>query len=424
MWKKRWATVIGIAVVAAATVVAVQTHSQRSDSSAEGVSAAERQPAATDAPWISAEEQSALQRALDQVVEDGSSGAVAELAASNEAGRDRWNGVAGVADRETGAPVEPDAHFRVASLSKTFVTAAALQLVEEGELGLDDTVEEMLPGVLEENENATLRMLLSHTSGIFSYSAEMPDVLDDPDRHFDPEELVEIANERGPEFVPGARVDYSNTNFVLVAMAIEEATGRAYTEEVDDRIIAPLGLDDTSVPMSPEMPEPAMHAYLADDPDDGESATPREVTEFDPTRWYGTAQVVSTVSDVNRFWEALLAGELLGDAELREMLTVVDTAASGDGFGLGVRHHTLSCGVDLWMHTGNIPGYRTWSAHDGEDRHLTLFQARFVEDPDPPAWEVIETGFCSSGQEQDEQDPARVGSVSASVGNTRWSVRG
>ncbi|RNL84644.1 serine hydrolase domain-containing protein [Halostreptopolyspora alba] len=395
MRKKRWAAGTGVLVVAA-TAVVVQTWPSPDGST--GDSGASRAQASNDTapPRISTDERSELQRALDEVVEEGSSGAVAELVESNEAGRDRWNGVAGVSDRETNAPVDPGAHFRVASLSKTFVAAVALQLVEEGEFALDDTVGELLPGVLDENEDATLRMLLSHTSGIFSYNSEMPEVLDSPHRSFAPEELVEIANEEGPDFAPGSEVAYSNTNFVLVAMAIERATGNRYTDEVADRVITPLGLDETSVPMSEEIPRPVMRAYVADEPERGGSPAPRDITEFDPTRWYGTAQVVSTVTDVNRFWEALLNGEVLGDATLEEMLTVVDTASSGEGYALGVRRHTLSCDLDVWLHTGNIPGYRTWSVHAGRDRHLTMFQARYVDDPDPPAWDLVETGLCPS----------------------------
>ncbi|MDA0567160.1 beta-lactamase family protein [Streptomonospora sp. S1-112] len=382
------------ALAAAAVVVAAQALLLGgADRGADAAPAAPANDGPRPAAGIAAEDQIALQQALNRVVRQGSSGAVAELAVVDEHGRDTWNGVAGVADRATGAPVDPQAHFRVASLSKPFVAATLLHLVEQGRADLDDTVEELLPGVLDGGEHITLRMLLSHTSGIFSYNRAMPDVREDPHRRWRPRELVEIANRRGPVFAPGTDVAYSNTNYVLVAMVIEEITGRPYTEAVDRAILTPLGLTETSIPTDSEVPGPAMHAYLAAAPAPGLAPEPADITHFNPTRWYGTAQVVSTVSDVNRFWEALLGGRVLGRPMLAEMLEVQAVTDDGYGFALGPRAYTLTCGLDVWMHSGNIPGYRTWTVHGG-GRHLTLFQARYTEDPDPPAWAMIETALC------------------------------
>ncbi|MDA8370438.1 MAG: serine hydrolase [Nocardiopsaceae bacterium] len=397
MEKKRWAALVGVVVAATTTVIGVQlTRPQGADSADSAGTDDDALGASEEAlppPRLTAKERILLQRSLNQVVEQGSSGAVAELVVRNEEGADVWNGVAGVADRTTGEPVDPTAHFRIASLSKPFVAATVLQLVEEGRLGLDDTVEELLPGVVKGGGQVTLRQLLSHTSGLFSYNKDMPSVRRDPDRVWDPEELVKVANGHDPVFTPGTDVEYSNTNYVLVAMVIEKVTGRPYTEAVTERIIQPLGLKDTSIPSESAMPEPVMHAYLAIPPHEGAAPEPSDITEFNPTRWYGTAQIVSTVSDINRFWEALLGGEVLGDAVLKEMLTVQGTTDDGYGYALGPRQYTLTCGVDVWMHSGNIPGYRNWTVHSAE-RHFTLFQARFAEDPDPPAWEAIETAMC------------------------------
>ncbi|WP_046470122.1 serine hydrolase domain-containing protein [Allosalinactinospora lopnorensis] len=403
MWKKRWAALLGVAVATAATAVVVQAWPQGADDS-DGDAAASQAEPPPEPPRISAEERIELQKALNKVVEEGASGAVAELVEANESGRDRWNGVAGIADRQTRVPVDPGAHFRIASLSKPFVAAVMLQLVAEGEVRLSDTVEEVLPGVLDGGEDITLRMLLSHTSGVFSYNKAMPAVRNDPKRVWKPEELVEVANEEGPDFEPGADVDYSNTNYVLAAMIIEEVTGRPYTEEIADRIITPLELSETSIPASPEMPSPVMRAYVAERPYAGADPEPSDITEFNPTRWYGTAQIVSTVSDINRFWEALLGGEILDAEMLGEMLTVQGINGGGVGYALGPRQYTLSCELDVWMHSGNIPGYRTWTVHDDKDRHFTMFQARYVQDPDPPAWETIETALCPPDAPE-EPDP-------------------
>ncbi|MFC4564512.1 serine hydrolase domain-containing protein [Nocardiopsis mangrovi] len=395
MEKKRWAALAGIAVAATATLVAVQT----TRSSGLDNTGGDTEPVSVSAtpteepPRITSVERVTLQRSLNDVIEQGSSGAVAELVITGPGGSDTWNGVAGVADRTTGAPVDPGAHFRIASLSKPMVAATLLQIVGEGRADLDDSLEDLLPGVVEGGEAITLRMVLSHTSGLFSYNRDMPAVADDPDRAWRPEELVAVANANGPVFAPGTDVAYSNTNYVLAAMVIEEITGRPYTEAVTERVIEPLGLTGTSIPTDSGMPEPVMHAYLALSPYAGAEALPSDITEFNPTRWYGTAQVVSTVTDINRFWQALLGGEILDRPMLDEMLAVQATSDDGYGFALGPRAYTLTCGVEVWTHSGNIPGYRNWTVHS-EDRHFTLFQARYQANPDPPAWAAIETAMC------------------------------
>ncbi|WP_017625032.1 serine hydrolase domain-containing protein [Nocardiopsis chromatogenes] len=393
MDKKRWAAAAGVCAVALAAGGVFVAAPWSSDAPAPAPSASSPPP---DPPRIGEERRLALQRALNATVAGGSaSGAVAEYVEHNEGGSDSWTGAAGVADLSSRDPVDPQAHFRVASISKPFVAATVLQLAEEGELRLDDTLEDLLPGLVDGGEAITLRMVLSHTSGLYSYNKAMPSVRSDPERSWSPEELVEIANEHDPVFAPGTDVEYSNTNYVLAALVIEAVTGNPYAQEVQARILDPLELADTSIPSGPGVPEPSMHGY-AWVSDGAGGRTAEDVTAFDTSRWYGTAQVVSTVSDINTYWRALLDGEVLGEDMLREMLTVQAYNSGDYGYALGPRSYTLSCGTRVWMHPGNIPGHRTWTVHS-EDRDLTVFQARYREDPDPPAWAMIELAMCPEG---------------------------
>lgn len=396
MGLKKWAALTGTAVISASAVLAVQWIAPDLPvpfGAGSRPAQATGSLAGQDGPRLSSQERVRLQRALNDVVGEGSIGTVAELAWHAPKGSDTWNGAAGTADRESGAPVDPGAHFRIASLSKPFVAAVVLQLAEEQHLDLGDTIADHISVPLQHAERITLRMLLSHTSGVHSYSRSMPDVREEPERLWTPGELVAIAAEHGPEFSPGAETAYSNTNYVLLAMIIEEVTGRPYVQEITDRILRPLDLTDTYLPEGPAVPEPFLAAYLPE----SSGATLAEaapVTEFSPTRWYGTAQVVSTVGDVNRFYRALIDGDVLGPAIREEMLTVHGPLGEDEGYGLGLRRWSLSCGVQVWGHTGNIPGYRNWTVHHA-GRHFTLFQARFTEDPDPPAERMIETAMCS-----------------------------
>ncbi|MQA94050.1 MAG: serine hydrolase [Streptosporangiales bacterium] len=339
-----------------------------------------------------------LHRALNAVVAAGSHGVIAEVRDRGDGSGDGdvWQGTAGLADETTGRPPTANMHFRVGSLSKTFVAATALQLVAEGRLGLDDPVEKYLPRQVAGGRRITVRMLMNHTSGVYNFPLAMPSVLrkGERTRAYRPSTLVKVARLKGrPTFAPGSDAEYSNTNFVLVSMIIERVTGNRYDHEVRRRIIEPLGLTETSIPMTPAMPRPVMHAYLAGGP----GRPIMDVTEFNPTRWYGTAQVVSTVSDINTFYDALLSGKVLKPAQLEEMRRVVPDRDLGTdkGWGLGIFRTRLSCGKVIWWHSGNIPGYRTWAMRDEDgQRSVALFQAVSAADATIPAQAFAFRVFC------------------------------
>lgn len=181
---------------------------------------------------------------------------------------------AGVADQRAGRAVHPHDKFRIASATKTFVSTVVLQLVGEGRLFLDDTVEALLPGVVTGNGNdgsrITVRQLLNHTSGLFNYTADFPTLTDAAAfraGRFDTwtdSRLVAIAMRHAPNFEPGTRWEYSNTNYTLAGMIIERTTGHSWQHEVTRRIIRPLGLRDTSAPVThPAIPGRHLRGYSA-----------------------------------------------------------------------------------------------------------------------------------------------------------------
>ncbi|MEW2579649.1 serine hydrolase domain-containing protein [Streptomyces syringium] len=270
----------------------------------------------------------------------------------------------------TGAQVPWDAQFRTASTSKTFTAALVLRLVADGRLSLDDTVEKWLPGVVSGNGNdgskITVRDLLQQTSGLFDYVND-PElaraVTEDFDRHrYDTTpagQWVAVAMRHRPLFTPdhrNPRWSYSNTNYLLAGMIAEKAGGLGWREQVENRIIAPLGLRHTSVPgANPFLSGPHAQVYLRT-PDGGRL----DVTEHS-LQHTADSGVVSTAADLNTFFRALVTGRLLPKAQLAEMQrTVARTGATGDlaewpegGYGLGLRWTPLSCGGGYWHHEGD-----------------------------------------------------------------------
>ncbi|MFB7476889.1 serine hydrolase domain-containing protein [Kitasatospora sp. NPDC056184] len=303
----------------------------------------------------------ALHRALRAVVGEGGSSAV--LAEVRQDGRTAWRGTAGVADLATGAPVPDGARFRIGSVTKTFAATVVLQLVGERRIGLDDPIDRHLPGLVPNGAAITVRQLLNHTSGIHNFT-------DDPrfdtqgeealDRWlavgrwttYRPLDLVRIATAHPPYDAPGAGWHYSNTNYVLLGMITERVTGRTWDEEIERRIIRPLGLHDTSMPLtSPDVPGPHAHGYVE------RPGGPADVTLLNPSAFGPAGAGISSTRDLARFNAALLGGRLLRPAELTAMKQQVDTG-HGATYGLGLSRYPTACG-EFWGLTGGIPGYGT-----------------------------------------------------------------
>ncbi|WP_367136795.1 MULTISPECIES: serine hydrolase domain-containing protein [Streptomyces] len=297
-----------------------------------------------------------------------------------------WQGSAGVADVDTGRARLPQDRFRIGSVSKVFTSVVLLQLEAEGKLRLDDSVDRWLPGVVRGNghdgRKITVRQLLNHTSGIYNYTEDPglqkllgPGFLEHRYDTHTPGDLVKTAMGHTPNFRPGEGWHYSNTNYILAGMIVEKVTGHAYADEIQRRVIRPLGLRATTLPgTSAKMPDPHGTAYskvLSADP----ATKPIDATELNPS-WGGAAgEIISTTGDLNRFYGALIGGKLLPRAQQRELRTTVSTRGEMPGvrYGLGVAEMPLSCGVTVWSHSGGIHGSLTLAASTADGKHTAAF---------------------------------------------------
>lgn len=304
-----------------------------------------------------------LQRQVDAIHATGAVGVAAEV--TSPWTRDRAR--AGTAERGTGKPMPRNGRFRIGSATKTFTATVVLQLVGEGRMSLEDTVERWLPGAVRgdgvDGRRITVRQLLRHTSGVPDVLPEIAALNDAAGyrserlRTYGPEELVELAL-RSPQGVSAdSEWSYSNTNYILAAMIIRQVTGRSWGREVTDRIIRPLGLSGTSTPgTSPYVAGPHARAY-AFGAGTGDGI---DVTVLNPSMAIGSGSVISTTHDLNRFYAALLGGRLLDPAELDEMTATVSAPGLGVRYGLGLGEITLTCGGSYFGHPGELLGYRSW----------------------------------------------------------------
>src|SRR4051812_30444924 len=237
----RRAVLAGGAGVATAFLAAATPHAQAQDGTPE--------PSATATlpPFPPAE-----QLTLDQIVATRLGGQMVPGAVAGVAipGRGSWLSAQGIADLRTAAPITTDDHFRIGSVSKTFTATLVLQLVDEGKLNLDDTLEPYVPGIPNGAE-ITIRQVLQMTAGIYDFSldAQFAAAYDrDPTTLFTPDDVIAIVKRHEPDFAPGASLSYSDTNYILLGLVIEKLTGMSVAEALQESIFAPLGLTETSLP--------------------------------------------------------------------------------------------------------------------------------------------------------------------------------
>jgi D-alanyl-D-alanine carboxypeptidase len=363
-----------------------------------------------------------LQPLLDEVVRAGAPGA-AMFARDAEGEWDGSSGMAAVGGRD----LDPDDHFRVGSVTKTYVATAVLQLVEQRRLGLADTVEQRLPGLLPYGSRVTLRQLLDHTSGVPDYLAAAP--LGDYWTHgpgsaraWRPRELVGLVAAAPPAFEPGSSWGYSNTNYVLLGLMIERVTGLPLGAELDRGILRPLGLDETTFPINEqEIPADRSQGYSAPLGPDGRPTAGAlvDVTSFNPSITWGAGNMISSVEDVADFYSALLSGRLLSPELLAEMKRAVPTGVAGAGYGTGLVRAELPCGP-AYGHTGGIFGFNT-IALSSEDAGVQVVAFMNVfQPPSPAAADALQRAavdaYCSAGEPRASVRPApRLARVAAAA---------
>ncbi|HEV3293792.1 MAG TPA: serine hydrolase domain-containing protein [Streptosporangiaceae bacterium] len=309
-------------------------------------------PAVASVPAGTPAAQATFRAALQRIVDDGVPGVIG-LA---RRGDRLVTAASGLADVATGRPMTTGDRVRVGSLTKTMVSTVVLQLVAEDRLRLSDSVARWLPGLVPGGGAITLRELLQHTSGIFDYTSDpgfLPAVAADPARVWRPAELVRIAVAHPPLFPPGTSFAYSNTDYILLGLVVEAATGEPLGSELQNRIFIPLGLRGTSLPYDDvTLPGPYAHGYLLNQPG---APGPVDVTAVSPSIAWAAGGIVSTAGDLARFYSALLTGRLLPPSLLRQMLTT-----AGVGYGLGIYPVPTACGT-AWGHTGDFPGYNSYA---------------------------------------------------------------
>jgi D-alanyl-D-alanine carboxypeptidase len=315
-----------------------------------------------------------LEARMEGLVDAGYPAALASVTNGDGEQVDVATGV-GNLDEHTAPPV--DGEVRVASNTKMYVATVVMQLVEEGMVNLDEPIETYLPGLVAgegiDGTVITVRQLLQHTSGLPEYADQVAaDAFAAQNVYISPRDMLDIALTKPANFQPGERWEYSNTNYLTLGLLIERVTERPLQEQIDERIIRPLGLEHTYFPSAGERELRGDHPLGYHITTDGAL---RDITALDPAFAWSAGALVASPSDLNRFMQALLSGELVDDASLAEMQR---TVPAGDElwpeatYGLGLQSYPLSCGGVAWGHGGDIPGTQTRNAVGPDGTAVTI----------------------------------------------------
>ncbi len=264
-----------------------------------------------------------------------------------------------------GAPTATQ-HMRIASIAKAFSGAVALHLVQEGRLGLDDTIGQRRPDLPKAWAAVTVRQMLNHTSGLPDYTqsdAFVKQATDDPQGYVAPTEIIDWVRKSPLEFTPGSKYEYSNTDNIVVGLIAETVSGTPYPTLLENIVFGPANLTQTSFPTRRiSLPAPYIHGYVVNPHTD-----PNDVTRFlSPSGAWASGAIVSTPTDLSAFIRADLGLKFFGAAQQAEQMKFVPGSSSPAGpgtnaAGLALFRYTTSCGV-VYGHTGNFPGYVQWAA--------------------------------------------------------------
>ncbi|MCK7626380.1 beta-lactamase family protein [Streptomyces sp. RS10V-4] len=313
-----------------------------------------------------------------------------------------WSLSAGTGTINTNAPIQPNEHYRIGSQTKTFTAATVLQLVDEGKVSLDASIEKYLPGVVDGNGydgNAiTVRHLLHQTSGIAVYEPLSAPPASNPDGSYSLEALVREGLKRAPASAPGTAFLYSNTNYLILGMLVEKATGMPVYKAVTNRISTPLGLTQTIFPAPGDhsLPTPSVRGYHG--VRIGGYYFWSRVVDYDPSLFSSAGAMISTEEDLTKFYRALIGGKVVSPAALAEMEKTAGAEGVGGGYGLGLIRRDLPCGGSAWGHNGMVPGYHTQTMVTADGRHVSVVTNAYLATNVPSAQmdKVLTTALCEN----------------------------
>jgi D-alanyl-D-alanine carboxypeptidase len=281
----------------------------------------------------------------------------------------------GLADIELNVPATEHTVYQWASVTKQFTAGAIMLLVEAGKINLGDPVSRYYTNSPAAWSNITVRHLLTHTSGIKSYTS-IPNFFRTMRKDYQPEELIDLIRNEPLEFGPGERWAYNNTAYFLLGLIIENVSGKSYGDFLAERIFRPLGMDTARVNRQLDLITNRATGY---------NVISNKIlrSEFvSPTQPYSAGALVGTVLDLAK-WDAALYTDKLFSAAVREQLWTPVKLNSGKAqpYGFGWQVDELR-GHPYVAHGGGIHGFSTYITRFIQDKLTVVVLMNAGADPE------------------------------------------
>jgi CubicO group peptidase (beta-lactamase class C family) len=273
--------------------------------------------------------------------------------AVSDGGRIIYSEAFGVTDKESATAATPRSVMQIGSVTKQFTAAAILRLAERGALSLDDRIEKFVPEFNPRGATITLRQLLSHTSGV--RRDWFP-----PTAHIDltlpvtREQVIKAMNGQPFDFAPGKSWSYSSAGYMLLGYAIESITGKSFADFVHDELAVPLGLIDTGVCGTSNLPLPQGYGLISN----GQWV---RMQPWHPSVAWSSGSLCSTSSDLARWSHLLATGHAMLPVSYATMITparLANNTIAPAGYALGVATEKI-LGHPAVSHDGAIDGFQS-----------------------------------------------------------------
>jgi D-alanyl-D-alanine carboxypeptidase len=256
----------------------------------------------------------------------------------------------GMADIAKIRPMTPDMSLRIGSLTKQFTATAILMLADQGKLAISDDIRKFLPDYPTQEKTITIEHLLTHTSGIVSYTS-IRNYAAGSKNHMAVHEMIDYFKDQPKEFESGQRWSYSNSGYFLLGAIIEKTSGLTYADFMAQKIFIPLGMNDTAY----EGHERTLVRRVAGYTLSKNGVVPSPVVDM--SQPYAAGALVSTVDDLARWDAAISSGSLLKQSSWNKAFTpykLNDGTATKYGFGWEIGK---LFGLKIASHSGRINGF-------------------------------------------------------------------
>jgi CubicO group peptidase (beta-lactamase class C family) len=266
----------------------------------------------------------------------------------------------GLANVELDVSASASTVYRIGSLTKQFTAAAVMRLVEAGKMTLDDPIEKYLPEYPVAGRRITIRHLLTHTSGIKSYTSLGPKFWDNAPLDFSHEKLIALFTDEPPDFQPGEKFLYNNSGYYLLGVILEKVTGETYGSHVKKALFEPLGLTSTMYCDNGPLIKQRAAGYQV------MLGAVLNAPYLSMKAPFSAGALCSNVTDLVAWTSALMNGKVVTRASLEQMTTPAklnDGTSTTYGFGLAIG----SGEAKTISHGGGINGFGSYMTYQPKD---------------------------------------------------------